>query len=138
MLDVERSALDVIRQRILRQSLTHVFTLRHDYTRVFLDRDETRRFLRTELGGRRLDLVCVEHSLYYCPADEWRSVLSNVFDALLAKSGAIHCVLMSSTADDPATTTWLYNHFADRRATRSRSASWSGSEPSRSGKNGPV
>jgi hypothetical protein len=114
LLDVERSAIDVIRDRIRRQSLTRVFTLRHDYTKVFLDRDATRRFLRTELGGRRLDLIVFEHSLYYCPADQWRSVVSNVFDLLLAKNGAIHCVLMSSSADDPATTTWLYNHFAGK------------------------
>ena len=114
LLDVERSAIDVIRDRIRRQSLTHVFTLRHDYTKVFLDRDETRRFLRRELGGRRLDLIAFEHSLYYCPADRWRSVVSNVFDVLLAKNGAIHCVLMSSSADNQATTTWLYNHFAGK------------------------
>jgi len=114
LLDVERSALDAIRERVRRQSLTHVFTLRHDYTKVFLDRAATLRFLRTELGGRRLDLVAFEHSLYYCPAAVWRTVLSNVFDVLLSKHGAIHCVLMSSSASDPATTTWLYNHFAGK------------------------
>jgi uncharacterized protein YbaR (Trm112 family) len=65
-------------------------------------------------GGRRLDLIAFEHSLYYCPADRWRALLSNVFDVLLAKTGAIHCVLMSSSADNPATTTWLYNHFAGK------------------------
>ena len=112
LLDIERPALQVIRERIRRQSLTHVFTLRHDYTKVFLDRDATRRFLQTELGGKRLDLIAFEHSLYYCPADQWRSVLSNVFDILLAKRGAIHCVLMSSSAATTATTSWLYNHFA--------------------------
>jgi hypothetical protein len=112
--DIERSALGVIRERIRRQSLTHVFTLRHDYTKVFLDRGATQRFLRTALGGRRLDLVAFEHSLYYCPAAEWRTALSNVFDVLLSKHGAIHCVLMSSSASDPATTTWLYNHFAGK------------------------
>jgi hypothetical protein len=114
LLDVERSALGVIRERIRRQSLTHVFALRHDYTKVFLDRGATQRFLRTELGGRRLDLIAFEHSLYYCPAAEWPTVLRNVFDVLLSTQGAIHCVLMSSSADDPATTTWLYNHFAGR------------------------
>ena len=39
--------------------------------------------------------------------------MRNVFDLLLAKTGAIHCVLMSSSADNPATT-WLYNHFAGK------------------------
>lgn len=114
LLDVERAALGVIRERIRRQSLTHVFPLRHDYTKVFLDREATERFLRNDLGGRRLDLIAFEHSLYYCPVDRWRALLSNVFDVLLAKTGAIHCVLMSSSADNPATTTWLYNHFAGK------------------------
>ena len=114
LLDVERAALGVIRERIRQQSLTHVFTLRHDYTKVFLDRDKAERFLRNELGGRRLDLIAFEHSLYYCPADRWRALLSNVFDLLLAKTGAIHCVLMSSSAENPATTAWLYNHFAGK------------------------
>jgi hypothetical protein len=114
LLDIERSALEVIRERIRRQALTHVFALRHDYTKVFLDRDATRRFLRRELGGRRLNLIAFEHSLYYCPADQWRAVLLNVFDILLSKVGAIHCVLMSSSARNPSTTTWLYNHFAGK------------------------
>ena len=114
LLDIERAALRVIRERIRRQSLTHVVPLRHDYTKVFLDREATRRFLRNDLGGRRLDLIAFEHSLYYCPADRWRALVRNVFDVLLAKTGAIHCVLMSSTARNPATTTWLYNHFAGR------------------------
>jgi len=39
LLDIERVALDVIRERIRRQSLTHVFALHHDFTKVFLDRD---------------------------------------------------------------------------------------------------
>jgi hypothetical protein len=114
LLDIESAALRVIRERIRRQSLTHVAPLRHDYTKVFLDRDATRRFLRDDLGGRRLDLVAFEHSLYYCPADRWRALIRNVFDILLAQTGTIHCVLMSSTARNPATTTWLYNHFAGR------------------------
>ncbi len=112
LLDVERAALDAIRERVRRQAVTRVFTLRHDYTRVLLDRQKTRRFLRAELGGRRLELVAFEHSLYYCAADRWPTLLRNVFDVLLAPTGAIHCVLMSARSDEPATTTWLYNHFA--------------------------
>jgi hypothetical protein len=114
LLDIEPAALAVIRERIRRQSLTHVVPLRHDYTKVFLDRGATERFLRHELGGRRLDLIAFEHSLYYSPAERWRALLSNVFDILLAKTGAIHCVLMSSSVRNPATTTWLYNHFAGK------------------------
>jgi hypothetical protein len=114
LLDIERAALAVIRERIRRQSLTHVVPLRHDYTKVFLDRGASERFLREELDGRRLDLIAFEHSLYYCPAERWRALLGNVYDILLAKTGAIHCVLMSSSARNPATTTWLYNHFAGK------------------------
>jgi hypothetical protein len=114
LLDIERAALAVINERIRRQSVTHVATLRDNFTVVFADRDRTRRFLRERLGGRRLHLIAFEHSLYYCPAANWRRILDNVFDELLAPTGAIHCVLMSSSARNPSTTTWLYNHFAGR------------------------
>jgi hypothetical protein len=114
LLDIERAALDAIRERVHRQALARVFTLRHDYMRVFSDRDRTRRFLDNELGGQRLDFVAFAHSLYYCPADRWRPILTNVFDLLLRPTGAVHCVLMAARTDDRATTTWLYNHFAGK------------------------
>ena len=104
----------MIKERIRRQALTHVFPLRHDYTDVLGDRARTRRFLREDLGGRRLDLIAFEHSLYYCAADRWRPILTNAFDVLLAPTGALHAVSMSARARDPSTTTWLYNHFAGR------------------------
>ena len=114
LLDIEKTALAVINERVRRQALTHVVTLRDNYTEIFADRDKTRRFLREELGGKRLHLIAFEHSLYYCPAERWRPLLDNVFDLLLAPTGAIHCVLMSSSATNPSTTTWLYNHFAGK------------------------
>ncbi len=114
LLDIEQAALEAINERIRRQSLTHVFPLRHDYTEIFLDRDRTRRFLRQHLGGRRVHLIAFEHSLYYSAADRWRTLLDNAFDVLLAPVGAIHCVLMSARASDASTTTWLYNHFAGK------------------------
>jgi hypothetical protein len=114
LLDIERAALAVIDERIRRQTVTHVFTRRENYTDVFADRDRTRRFLRDALGGRRLHLVAFEHSLYYCPAERWRQILDNVFEVLLAPAGAVHCVMMAASATDPATTTWLYNHFAGK------------------------
>ena len=114
LLDVERAALDVITERMRRQSVTHVFPLRRDYTRIFLDRDRIRRFLREDLAGRRLDLIAFEHSLYYCPTAAWRTLVTNVVDELLAPVGAVHLVLMSASATDPSTTTWLYEHFAGK------------------------
>lgn len=114
LLDIERAALSVIDERVRRQSVTHVFTLRDSYVDVLSDRARTRRFLREQLGGKRLHLIAFEHSLYYAPAEQWREILRNVYDVLLAPTGAIHCVLMSSRATEPRTTTWLYNHFAGK------------------------
>jgi hypothetical protein len=114
LLDIERAALAVIRERMRRQAVAPVFPLRGDYTRIFLDRDRTRRFLAHQLDGRRLDLIAFQHSLYYCPADRWGPLLRNVFEVLLRPTGAIHCVLMAAHADDRNTTTWLYNHFAGK------------------------
>jgi hypothetical protein len=111
LLDIEKTALDVINERVARQSLRHVFTLHDDYTDILLDRAKIQRFARGALRGKRLDLVAFEHSLYYCPADRWLALFENVFDVLLAPTGAIHCVLMSAQSDHPATTTRLYDHF---------------------------
>jgi len=112
LLDIEQGALDVIRDRVRRQALTHVFTLRDDYSRVLGNRARARRFREEALGGRRVALVAFEHSLYYTAADRWPTVLHAVLDEILAPTGAIHCVLMSARAAAPDTTTWLYNHFA--------------------------
>jgi len=114
LLDVEKAALDVIAERIRRQGLTHVHTLQQDYRQIFLDRDRTRQFRRTHLGGKRLDFVAFAHSLYYCDSGQWRTILRNVFEVLLAPVGAMHCVLMAAQSRDPQTTTWLYNHFAGK------------------------
>ena len=114
LLDVERAALATIRERIRRQAVTSVFPLRGDYTRILLDRGRTRRFLAEALGGRRLDLVAFEHSLYYAAAAEWPALLGNVYEVLLRPTGAIHAVLMAAQSREPTTTTWLYNHFAGK------------------------
>jgi hypothetical protein len=53
LLDIERAALEVIRERVQRQALTHVVTLQHDYRQLFLERTSTREFLHRELGGKR-------------------------------------------------------------------------------------
>ena len=114
LLDIERAALAVIRERVRRQALRHVFALRQDYTEIFLDRGRTREFLDEALGGERLDLIAFEHSLYYCAAERWPALIANVIDGLLRPTGAVHCVLMAARTEDPATTTWLYNHFAGK------------------------
>lgn len=52
LLDIERAALAVINERIRRQSVTHVATLRDNYTDIFADKVRTRRFLRDEPGDQ--------------------------------------------------------------------------------------
>jgi len=79
-----------------------------------------RRFRARSLGGRRMALVTLHHSLYYAPRAAWRGLVDRIYQQLLARSGgdgpsgAIHAVLMANRSDDPHSTTWLYQHFAGR------------------------
>jgi hypothetical protein len=114
LMDIEREALDAVLERIARQRTTTVRTVELDYTRVFLDARRTQRFRATKLGGRRVELITLHHSMYYCREEDWQSLIDNLFGQLLARTGAIHSVLMAARSDDPRTTTWLYNHFAGK------------------------
>lgn len=120
LLDIEDAALAVVAERVRRQDTPHVRLIRGDYRDVFKDEASVLRFRRDHLGDRRLSLITLHHSLYYSPQSFWHGLLSNLYEHLLADepgpgpSGAIHSVLMTSMGDDPASTTWLYNHFAGR------------------------
>jgi hypothetical protein len=57
LLDLDRPALDVVRERIRRQSVRGVVTIKQDYNRVLLDPAATRRFVATKLGGKRVELI---------------------------------------------------------------------------------
>jgi hypothetical protein len=46
--------------------------------------------------------------------DSWLPLFSNLQKLLLARTGAIHAVLMSPDSRDQHTTSWLYNHFAGK------------------------
>ena len=114
LLDIERAALAVINERIRRQALTHVFTLRDNYTEIFADRDRTRRSPGA-LGGRRLHLVRLRALALLLPADRWRQLLDNVFDGARGAGGRrAPRDDVGERATDPSTTTWLYNHFAGK------------------------
>jgi hypothetical protein len=120
LLDIEADALDVVRERIRRQRTDHVRTIRGDYRALLGDERRARRFRARVLGGRRMSLVTLHHSLYYSAESSWQPLLSGLYRAVLAggrgrgASAAIHAVLMASRSDHPRSTTWLYNHFAGR------------------------
>jgi hypothetical protein len=112
LLDLDREALNLVRERVRRQATGHVFSYAVDFRRLFLDSDATAAFARSVLGGRRVHLVTLHHSLYYCPEAEWLVLFRNLHRHVLAPRGAVHAVLMASRSANPYTTTWLYNHFA--------------------------
>jgi len=128
LLDIEAAALDVIAERTARQSTDHVRTLHDDYRQVLRDAAAVDTFRERELGGQRLSLITLHHSLYYSETGFWHGLLTNLYQRLLqplpatAINGsqpagpvaAIHAVLMASRSNDRTTTTWLYNHFAEK------------------------
>jgi hypothetical protein len=120
LLDIEDAALKVVEERIQRQQTDAVHTLRGDYREVLRDENSVLSFRKQCLHDQRLTLITLHHSLYYSPQNFWHGLLTNLYEQLLAQeplpgpSGAIHAVLMASSSDDPTSTTWLYNHFAQR------------------------
>jgi hypothetical protein len=138
LLDIEQAALDVVRERVGRQHTPHVRTIHGDYRAMLGDRGSTVRFRAEQLGGRRMTLITLHHSLYYSPQASWQGLVGNLYRTILARprhvgaslrdasvslgetrpragpSAAIHAVLMASRSRTPTTTTWLYNHFAGK------------------------
>jgi len=114
LLDVEKEALDIIRERIKRQYTHHVYTIHANYTRIFLNQRRREMFLRTKLKGSKMNLVTLHHSLYYSAEKTWHELFNNLFHNVLARTSAIHAVLMASQSGHDNTTTWLYNHFAGK------------------------
>lgn len=127
LLDIEQAALEVIAERTARQTTDHVRTLHDDYRQVLRDAAAVDAFRKGELGGQRLSLITLHHSLYYSAASFWHELLANLYQRLLTPLpttggsvdaagpvAAIHAVLMASRSDDRTTTTWLYNHFAEK------------------------
>jgi hypothetical protein len=120
LLDIEDAAMQVVEERIHRQKTSHVRTIRGDYQQVLRDAESVRQFHRQHLSGDSMSLVTLHHSLYYSPQTFWPDLLCNLYMHVLdpstntSPSSAIHAVLMASHSDDDTTTTWLYNHYAER------------------------
>ncbi len=114
LLDIDSVPLAVIEERVRREWIELVTTIREDYTRVLVHPLQAEQFLKGYLGGRKQDLITLHHSLYYCEEYEWSELFESLYRKVLARRGAIHAVLMSSDSRDPRSTTWLYNHFAGK------------------------
>lgn len=114
LFDIDRKALDRIDERIRRQHTEHVVTIQGDYTEAMLDEHHARAFFQGPLKRRKVDLITLHHSLYYCGESSWMILFENLYRHLLARTGAMHAVMMAAGSDDRMTTTWLYNHFAGR------------------------
>jgi hypothetical protein len=114
LLDIDKRSLNIIDERIHNQGTDHVTTLLIDYNKAFIREADTQKFLAKKLKGQKLNLIALYHSLYYSSPDAWTHIFQNVFQNLMATTGAVHAVLMASKSEDPTTTTWLYNHFAGK------------------------
>jgi hypothetical protein len=114
LLDIEQEALQVVRERILRQRTDHVYTTAGDFREILFDSHSSRQFVCSALGGSRMQLVTLHHSLYYCEADRWLPLFKNLLCHVLSERGAIHAVLMAPDSSEVGTTGWLYEHFASR------------------------
>ncbi len=114
LLDIEKTALEEVKERIHRQNTNHVYLLHDDFNKIFLNESKTSKFLKQEMGGKKAELVTLQHSMYYTPALSWYTLIRNLYTKILAPEGALYCVMMSSETKDPDSTTWLYNHFAGK------------------------
>ncbi len=114
LLDIDPEALETVRERVHRQDIRHVRMITADYNQLLQQPETTKSFLEQSLDNRKLDLITLHHSLYYCEMDSWLPLFSNIHKHLLARTGAIHAVLMNPNSRDTTTTTWLYNNFAGK------------------------
>lgn len=113
LLDMENQALEIIRERIERQSTRHVFPMNGDFNKVFATKKSSRQFLLRRLHTNKMHLITFHHSLYYAPMRQWMELFRNI-SVTMAKASVVHSVLMASESENPYTTTWLYNHFAGK------------------------
>jgi hypothetical protein len=114
LLDVNDCALDIIKERIKRQCTDHVIAIKGDYNKIFLNKNNSKFLFKHKLQGKRVHLVTLHHSLYYCEQRHWFEIFDNLYRNFLAPHAAIHAVLMNSKSTNQFSTTWLYNHFAGK------------------------
>lgn len=114
LLDIEKEALDIVKERIHRQHTDHVKTILGDFDKIFLNSKNTASFLKAQLNSQKVNLITLHHSMYYCQQSKWHVLFENMYRHILASKAAIHAVLMVAESDDDSTTTWLYNNFVGK------------------------
>jgi len=114
LLDIEKEALSAVKERARRQDTKNVFTAQGDFNKLFSKPAPAQQFFKNKLHGKKIELVALQHSMYYCEEDKWGDLIRNLYGELLAPTGVVYCVLMASKSDDPTSSTWLYNHFAKK------------------------
>lgn len=114
LLDMDKEALEIVKERIERQYTDHVKPVRSDYKNVLLNQKKAKLFLRKKLDNKKVELITLHHSLYYCREAVWHELLANLYRYILAPKGAMHIVLMAAESSSQYTTTWLYNHFVGK------------------------
>jgi len=114
LLDIDSVPLSVIKKRVKSHWIDHVTTIKADYNKALVHEADARSFLKEYLDGGKQDLVTLHHSLYYSDESDWDELFDSILDAILAETGAVHTVMMSSNCMEKDSTTWLYNHFAGK------------------------
>ncbi|NTU97631.1 MAG: class I SAM-dependent methyltransferase [Chlorobiaceae bacterium] len=114
LMDIDQSALDRVEERIRRQYTDHVTTVRGNYLDILNHKGFIKKLLSDKLNNRRIDLITLHHSLYYCTEELWLPLFEALHKNILSSRGALHAVLMADKSTDITTTTWLYNHFAGK------------------------
>lgn len=114
LFDIEKEALAAVEERMQRQGTGNVFTILGDYNKIFSHPARAEQLFKKKLHGQKMELIALQHSMYYCEEKQWDALIESLYTKLLAPTGAVYSVLMASKSDDPSTTTWLYNHFAEK------------------------
>ncbi|MBU1726434.1 MAG: class I SAM-dependent methyltransferase [Candidatus Omnitrophica bacterium] len=114
LLDIEKDALEIVKERIARQHTNHVFTVLSDFDKMLLNAAQARMFLKNRLHSKKINLITLHHSLYYCNEGKWGLFFNNLYRYISAPVAAFHAVLMAPCSDDPCTTSWIYDHFVGK------------------------
>jgi len=114
LLDVEKDALAVVKERIKRQHTTNVNPYLGNYTKIFQTQEKAAHFLEHKLHDEKVHLITLHHSLYYSRPESWTELFQNLYQIILAPKGLMHAVLMIPESCNEASTTWLYNHYAGK------------------------
>jgi hypothetical protein len=69
LLDIDSEPPDTVQDRVTRQSIPQVRMITGDYNQLLQAEDSVNTFFQQSLDSRKLDLVTLYHSLYYCGMD---------------------------------------------------------------------